>query len=467
MHKGPTLKDRFILYPAIAAFFLFVCYFIALNAWGYRFYIENGKIVRRETGIIIVATKPGNAEVFLDGRKQKKATPAFSFLSLTIKSVPTGEHNLRVVKSGYEDWERKTTIESGLVSWANYIILVPQKRDVSNYSFPGSIIQSIQSPDKNKLFVLVEDSAQGLRTIWEVNLQNKEKTKVVEEKFVAGNTMAFSSVSFDGNRVLILRSDASGKKYSVIENNLNGKEWKINELYGMEFTTLKFSPDSSAELYALKGSELHTVDYESKRMSAVIASRVADFYTETSGVFAIQLSDQNRNLYKLNKNGSQNLIIKSVPADESYQFEYLDKSGGYLLLPAKTGEIIYYYTDKTGKFASKILAVKQAWFNLSPGEENLASYGENKLQTYNFEKDETYSVVGAPVDSICWFNDQNNIIYSSGNKAYLVNFDGYYNKFLFDLSDKSPVFSGNSSANIFFQTKNNEIVDLTVFSFSF
>jgi hypothetical protein len=468
MHKGPTLKDRLILYPAIAVLFLFLCYIVALSAWGYRFYLEDGKIIKKETGIVIVTTKPGSAEIYLDGKRQKKNTPAFSFLSTTIKGVPVGEHQLRVVKNGYETWEKKINVESGLVAWSNYLVLIPQKRTASNYSFPGTVVQTSSSPDKNHLFVLAEDQSQQLRTVWEVSPQNKERVKILEEKIVPGKTLSLLSSSFDGNRILVSRVEESIGKYYVVENSLGGRSWNIADLYGMTFNDLKFSPDNNAELYGLKGSDLYTIDYESKKMSAVVASHVVRFYPEVSGVFAIQVADGNHGLYKINKNGSENNVIKSIPASEDYQFEYLDKNGGYLILPTGTGETLYFNDDKSGKMTSKILGSKQSWFAVSPAEENVALYGDKKLVVYSFEKDESYSVISdKSIDSLSWFNDQSNLVYSSDSKINLVNFDGFYNKFLFDAAEKSSVFAVATSANIYFITKNNDLKDLSVFSFDF
>lgn len=61
-------------------------------------------------GSIAVTSDPPGAHVYLDG-ESKGETPVF------IYGVLIGQHNLKLVKEGYEDWEKQIVVEELKVSW--------------------------------------------------------------------------------------------------------------------------------------------------------------------------------------------------------------------------------------------------------------------------------------------------------------------------------------------------------------
>jgi hypothetical protein len=61
-------------------------------------------------GSIAVSSDPPEAAIYLDG-ESKGNTPSF------IYGVMVGQHSLKLVKAGYEDWEKQITVEELKVSW--------------------------------------------------------------------------------------------------------------------------------------------------------------------------------------------------------------------------------------------------------------------------------------------------------------------------------------------------------------
>jgi hypothetical protein len=61
-------------------------------------------------GSIAVASDPPGAAIYLDG-ESKGNTPLF------IYGVMVGQHSLKLVKAGYEDWEKQIAVEELKVSW--------------------------------------------------------------------------------------------------------------------------------------------------------------------------------------------------------------------------------------------------------------------------------------------------------------------------------------------------------------
>lgn len=467
MSKGPRPIVRFVIYPIIVAIFLAACYCIALLASGYRLEYKNGKIFKTPTGMVIVATKPGDAKVYIDGKQHKKNTPLFSFLDLTAKNISVGEHVFKIEKEGYETWEEKISVEPKLISKANYIILVPQKREASKYNLPGSLTATVSNDSKSRMVAIAEDKTAGYRTFWDINLQTKEKTKVREEKIVPEEKVSLVYLNDDSTRMLVARTLTDQKSFIVYEVKPEGLSWNITSLYQLGFESLRFSPSDRGTIYAIKSGNLYVLNYEQKRMSAVIANNVTGLYPNNSDMYVIKKTEENIGLWRINSGQGLDVVVEVLPASDAYQFRHIKTPDGYLILSQKDKELILFQKDRFGNPTSKSIARDVNYFVMSPKDTRVLLVGDNGVRTYSFEKEEYYDVTNQKVESISWFNDSENIVYSLGGKINLITFKGEYNKFLFDNLKGTSVYSLSSSSNIYFIQSAQEISDLFVFSFNF
>lgn len=467
MNKGPSLRIRLTVYPIVGAIFLMLCYVVGLYAWGYRLNLENGKIVKSETGIIILATRPGGASVFLDGKKQKSQTPTLGFMNMTVKGVSVGEHRVRVEKEGYETWEGSFKVEPSLVSWGNYIVLVPVKKQSKDFNFPGNVKQSLASVDKKILIIQSEDVETKTRHYFRVNLDSKEKTKIASEPMIEGQVVRLREVSSDNNRLLLEKSLAGKTENWVFEIKADGLSWNVSILFNLPFTKVSFSPNSSAKLYTQKDSDIHLVDYEQKTMSAVLVRNAVNFFRNSTSIFFVKKELDNYSLSELTRDGTERTIIKSVPASDSYLFEHLDRNKTFVLLPQKTKELILYQTDSNEKLNSKILAQEVVSFTISPNKKRILYRTANEISVYDLDKNKFYKTVTADgLRHADWFNDESNLLYIAADNLYFVNYNGSYNKRLFSVSPNFSAHSLPGSENVYFGKLKAEKNDLSVFSFS-
>jgi hypothetical protein len=63
-------------------------------------------------GALLIRSEPGEADVYVDGQYKGK-TPAVTTDYLPIVNLPAGEHEVKVTKSGYNDWLGKVNISPG------------------------------------------------------------------------------------------------------------------------------------------------------------------------------------------------------------------------------------------------------------------------------------------------------------------------------------------------------------------
>ncbi len=87
---------------------------IVLFARGYKFDLSNGSL--EKTGMILTKSRPDGAKVFLDG-KLVTAT------NNPIQGLKQGKYNLKIVKDGFFEWEKKIEVKEELVTEVDALLI--------------------------------------------------------------------------------------------------------------------------------------------------------------------------------------------------------------------------------------------------------------------------------------------------------------------------------------------------------
>lgn len=470
MVRGPSVKFRLAIYPILGAFFIIACFFVVLLALGYNFKLNKEKLVLEKTGLIILATKPGDAKVYLDGELQKKKTPAFSFFTLRLEKVSLGNHTVRVEKEGYETWESSYEIESGKVCWGNYVLLVPQKRKKTYFNFPNDVTQVILSRDNTKELIKIESKSNNTVAFWEITTGTKERRKIYEARVTQGESFRLVNYSFDKEKILVERTKEKNKSWLVFEAKENPNIWDVTEAFKMNFSSITFNPRNHNELYITRENNLYSLDFLSNKMSAVLFSNVIALYPDPdTGALFVQKNENKYNLWQIDQEGEKRIIIRSLPVSDSYQIKYLKEHNSYAVLIGSTGSTkdLYLYDGDGEESALKKIAKDVNWFLPSPKSKYLGYRTQAGFFSYDPEKEKIYTTLSnKKISSISWFSDEGNLIYTEGNKIYLVNYNGYYNKYLFDANQDVPIVVGPASSNIYFGSLNSQnVLDIAVYTF--
>ncbi len=134
MNNKRTKKlHKIIIGQLSVAFIMFaLAISILFFAEGYRINLKNLKITK--TGILFLYSDPKNAEVLLNGKKQKNITP------FSINLTP-GNYKAEVKAEGYISWASSFKIESGLVTNFNSIVLFKEHPEINNLTDQRKIDQ--------------------------------------------------------------------------------------------------------------------------------------------------------------------------------------------------------------------------------------------------------------------------------------------------------------------------------------
>jgi WD40 repeat protein len=416
--------------------------------------------------MILLATRPGDAKVYVDGKRYKSNSPLIYLLPLRINRLNLGEHAVKVEKDGYETWEGTFNVDPGVVAWANYILLVPQKREAQEYNLAGDVAQTVQSEDKTRLLSAAYNKTSKIYSIWEVDTGNKQIKRLFETKVADGETYAITGYSNSKNRVLIEKTNNKVKTHFIIEATENGKNWTIDNLFNLQFDTYCFNPKNENELYALKDKNLYSIDYSGKKLSAILAEKVQKVYPDEGSLYFVQNVDGNYGLWRLEQNNTKTNIVKNLPVSDNYQIDYLSDIDSYAILALK-GKEFYLFTVEGGTPVLKEISKDVDSFLASPRSKFIGLVRGDNVVSYEPGRNVFHTVLTKrTITSLAWLPDEYNLIYSEGAKAHIINYNGYYDKFLFDTADKSPIFSAAADNNYYFLNLNKVKNTLDLFSSS-
>lgn len=458
------MLKRLTLYPLVAIIFSALALFIMLISFGYTLKYEDGKIVTTETGIIIVASNPGDAEVYLNGELHRKRTSALPFFNLKINRLPEGEYDVKIIKEDYIPWEGKVTVKPGFVSWLDYLLLVPLEMEEKPFNIPGELTKVIVSQDNNFILASAIDKEQEVQTIWRVDSDAKSKTKVLEINLKDKGSVDPIVFSFGNDRFLYREKIGETESLKVREAKVDGQSWDITSQFGMQFDTLVFSPYSHDELYGLRGGNLYKISFSQRNMSASLANDVVGIYPNQSELLLVQNTNDNYGLWRIAQNNDLKNIIKALPASKKYQVN-LVKDPNYYLVHVVDEKDLLLYTNGVKNPTLETIAKNNDYFRVSPNGKRIAIKSENILKVYDLDEENYYQISDSgKITTVDWFGDNSNLAFVQDNELRLVNYNGFYNQSLFEINSKYPILVAPNNNHIYFTKINKETLDLSVFS---
>lgn len=116
-----TKKTKRILFYSAVVIFVLLSYVVILYAQGYKYSFSEAKFFR--TGSIFVKANE-DAKVYVDDKFLNSTS--FFGNSYTISGLLPGQYTVRLQKDDYGFWQKKVSVEEGLVSDYSKILLLPK-----------------------------------------------------------------------------------------------------------------------------------------------------------------------------------------------------------------------------------------------------------------------------------------------------------------------------------------------------
>lgn len=467
-----TKKQKGILFLSLLLLFVIIAPLVILYSQGYRFDLENKKIVK--TGGLFLKIQPPGVTVYLNHILYKKTNLVFD--SLFIGNLAPKKYHILVKKEGYQNWEKELPVSEMMVTEAKNIHLF--KKEYNSKLLSQNIKKIFVSPDKNFLLLEKTDNDSGW-SLWLFDLSSGEEKKLLsaqdlllesspkKEKILLKDLI----LSNDSRKaILIVENKKQSLHYFLLNINHNNQFIEL-PLQKYEISKIFFNPQNPEEILFMTKSEqknLFLLDQNFKIYP--IKTFISDIKVLDLEPFqdSIYLLASNGLAYKTFLSGSSlqltsvlNLQPKNIDFSKHYQIFVLEPQNVFLL----EDQTLYYLNPQKYKF--QLVAKNIDRFVISPNYNLVAFSWQNKIFLY-YLKDcldqpkafqwERIKLIELPENilNIDWF-DNSYIIYSTPNGIYVTETDFRDNRNIYTITNFSPqqFFWEKNSKDLFFVSKNN------------
>jgi len=137
-----------VFYVATIAFLIAATTIVISYGKGYNFNFGNGKIGISGTGLLAATSQPDGAGIYINDHLTSATNNTIS--------LPPGEYDVKISKSGYSPWRKKIKIEKEVVSSA-YALLIPTAPKLDNVTNAG-VNNPVLDPTRTKIAYTISSS---------------------------------------------------------------------------------------------------------------------------------------------------------------------------------------------------------------------------------------------------------------------------------------------------------------------
>jgi len=227
---------------------------LVYGAYGYSINTKTGTVV--QNGLLFVDSKPGGANIYLNGASRNATTAARLVLA-------TGNYSLKLTRTGYRDWQRNITLDQQTVGRFVYPFLFPTKpraTDMKTYPSAPSLIT--ETPDHHWLLVRVDSSDPAT-----VSFDQFDTTKLTQaaqtitlpsglltSADLPDNTLTEVAWSTDNVHLLLKHDYQGGSEFIVLNRTSPVDSFNVNKNLGINPSEVALRNASISQLYIYDGS---------------------------------------------------------------------------------------------------------------------------------------------------------------------------------------------------------------------
>ncbi|MBI4457815.1 PD40 domain-containing protein, partial [Candidatus Uhrbacteria bacterium] len=269
-----TPARKIIAFAFIAVFFL-TAPIVLLRAAGYRYNWKKGAI--EKTGVLRLDSEPADAAVIINGRTEKKRTPAL------VTALLPDDYRVRIEKKGYLPWEKTLRVQSGRTTFATGVVLF-------NETLPGQVfaadaVAAAFSADGKRLaFAARRDG------VIEIGTAEMPPDKVALAARYSRDDIAKPEISWspDGERFLFRAVRKNGRTVASIYAAGGGEPVPLEKKMPAEVRTIRWSSRGDSLLLIAAGG-IYRIDADSGELTALeIGLNYLDAVDIDGGVYALR-----------------------------------------------------------------------------------------------------------------------------------------------------------------------------------
>jgi hypothetical protein len=466
--QKPTRFTRFVIYPLVGLGFIIVLSIILTLANGYRFTYSSGKVGLVKTGMLIVTTRPFEANIFINGKENKQKT-SFNILPTKISGLIPGNYDIEIKKNGYRTWRDNLDIKPNMVTWANYVLLFADKLNISKINAPvGNVI----TRSENGRHILFASNQNGfdLLSIDTNNLTTKDFWPAVSpiEMWLASPNIQSGILSPSNDLALLRVTNGQRIEYIVSDARVNPtKLVHLNTTLRQDLLDAWWNITNNNELYVKTAAGISLVNMSDTSKSTPILSDAITFQVDESRqIFYIAKNENgNYSVDRLSLDGSnKTTLVDSVVASSSYKLGFSSTNEILSVLSKDSNDLMTYYIGGSGKKTSIKLSGDVTDFEWSKDGDYIYYWGKNFIKRYDWVKsqEDIIELADSPI-SVSWYFDENHFFVTNSKGIFVMDYDGSNVVPIYE-SEVSFSSLDTSNSNIVYSTK-NESGEKTYFRF--
>lgn len=473
-------KKRTIFFWSLVIIFFILTPAIILYARGYRFDLQRGVFVH--SGTISIKTNPQDINISLDGKTSNSKSLNRVNNSYNVSGLMPGNYNLSIGADGYQSWNKKIEVHSGLASEIWNVILT--RNDYVKTDYDTEAIEKFFVSPKSKYIIYTQNFEDDLAT----NILDI-KTKTIT------NTFAFPGWQFipderkeniewspneDYISVPVRKTiateiiDPITKKAAITETTqyaysildpAQKTSFNLNDLLQKnDINYVRWDPQDKNYLFYLSENLLYRTNINNITDTAIIAQDVSSFDLSKNNVFYSVRPHEL--VYRKNLDGSGDpvQITSDFPDDITQNFRLIvyDNARIALLTQNKSlyvfnsGEFDSYYrklgSDIEGLQFSDDGKKLLYWTNNAMSVYYLRNWNVQPTRSENSIEDITRYSEG--IKNIQWAKDYEHVIFSVGAQMKIIELDPRDHRNCMDLpktaSDTPIVIDNHAQERLYF-----------------
>lgn len=403
-------------YALLGIFIFFGSVALVFYARGYNYRLRSGEIT--QNGLILVASEPVEADVFIDGEPTGERTQWRARL-------PGGEHTIALRRDGYREWRRTFNLGSGEVLWLSYPLLIPQSFDTKEVTRLESDVILAASPDSSRVLTIQDRSVRITRS----NDPDMPPVTFSLDSILGRSASGLSVkdvVWSDTNKRLLFSLSNAKKDMAYVYADISSSTPSLrNVTRNLDtYTELRFAPDSDNVLYGVSAQkELWKIELDDSTIAPSLVAEKVDRYAVYGGRAVTWAKDSQRVIYHAGDK-SMALNIESLGVVNDLTLSQHDGSTIVAISGPGVGTVIVVNPGETSeRIIKRPFESQRLLFSL--GASYLAAYSGTEFKVYDVERSRfhDFNLPLEPASQVRWATGAH-MLAVVGGQAIIFDFTG-------------------------------------------